>query len=329
MNRIIFLPILYLLSIILAILGGYWIGTHRQEALQSPAARVIPRPLEKYTYDSLKIRGGISSEIKTESTLKEEDGFTSYLVSFTSDGKRITGQLNIPQGAGPFPAILQYRGYVDPKGFKTGAGTAPSARVYARNGFITFAPDFLGHGGSDPRMEGQIAARLENYTTALDALASLENLKQVDKENIFLWGHSNGGHLAVATLEISGKDYPTTLWAPVTAPFPHSSLFFQDELSDKGKQLRRDIAEFEELYDVFKFSPDNYTSWINAPIQLHQGTADVEVPRHWSDNFVEDLEKKDKDITYFVYPGTNHNMQPAWETIVSRDLVFFRKHLDE
>lgn len=319
--------VLWVISILIAVLGGYWVGTHKQEALKSPAAKIIPRPLEKYMYDNLAKRGGLASEVKIESTLKEEEGFTSYLFSFVTEGKKVTGQMNIPKGNGSFPTILMFRGYVDPTEYKTGAGTAPSARVYANNGFLTFAPDFLGHGGSDPRMEGQVAARLENYTTALDALASLENHKDVDKENIFIWGHSNGGHLAVAILEMSGKDYPTTLWAPVTAPFPHSSLFFQDELWDKGKQLRRDIAEFEELYDVFKFTLDNYTDWIKAPIQLHQGTADVEVPRHWSDTFVESLKKRGKDITYFVYPGTNHNMQPAWNTVVERDLVFFRKHM--
>lgn len=315
------------LCLLAGALGGYWVGTHKQEALKSPAARVIPRPLEKYTYDNLARRGGIASEVKFENTIKEEEGFTSYQFSFMTEGKKVTGQMNVPNGTGPFPTILMFRGYVDPDEYKTGAGTAPSARVYANNGFLTFAPDFLGHGGSDARVEGQIAARLENYTTALDALASLQNVKEADKENIFIWGHSNGGHLAVATLEMSGSEIPTTLWAPVTAPFPYSSLFFSDELSDKGKQLRRDLAKFEELYDVFKFSLDNYTDWIKGPIQLHQGTADIEVPRHWSDEFVKTLKKKEKDVTYFIYPGTDHNMRPGWDTVAARDMMFFRKHI--
>lgn len=313
---------------ILAFSAGYWVANNKSKvALVSPVAKVIPLPLERYAYENLAKRGGVTSQITIDKTLKVENGFATHLVSFLTDGKKVTGQLNVPEGTGPFPAIIMFRGYVDSKEFVTGTGTAPSARVYAKSGFITFAPDFLGYGGSDKHEEGSITARLENYTTALDALATLENYKDVNKKNIFIWGHSNGGHLAVATIEISGKNYPTTLWAPVTAPFPHSSLFYQDELADKGKQLRKDIADFEELYDVFRFSVDSYFSLINAPLQLHQGSADIEVPKHWSDTFVKELKNKEKDITYFVYTGANHNMQPAWDTVVSRDLKFFRKHL--
>ncbi|MDO8452490.1 MAG: prolyl oligopeptidase family serine peptidase, partial [bacterium] len=215
---------LWLVSILVAVFGGYWVGTHRQEALKSPAAKIIPRPLEKYTYDNLKIRGGIASDVKIERTLKEEDKFTSYLFSYFTNGKRVTGQMNVPNSAGPYPTILMFRGYAEKETYKIGTGTAPSAKVYASNGFLTFAPDFLGYGESEARAEDQIEARLENYTTALDALASIKNIKEADSNNVFIWGHSNGGHLAVATLEISGKPIPTTLWAPVTAPFPHSAL---------------------------------------------------------------------------------------------------------
>ena len=329
------LLVLYLVSLLLVGFFGYWFAKNGTEiVLKSPGAKIIPRPLEKYTYDNLKIRGGIASEVKIERTLKVEDEFTSYLFSYVTNGKRVTGQMNIPNGAGPYPTILMFRGYAEKETYKIGTGTAPSAKVYANNGYLTFAPDFLGYGESDVRTEDQIEARLENYTTALDALASIKNIKEADSNNVFIWGHSNGGHLAVATLEISGKPIPTTLWAPVTAPFPHSALFFQDELFDKGKTLRKDIAKFEELYDVFKYSPDNYIDWLKAPIQLHQGTLDESVPKKWSDEFVKVLKEKEKDngaissteITYFVYQGTDHNMRPAWDTVVARDMMFFRKH---
>ena len=84
----------------------------------------------------------------------------------------------------------------------------------------------------------------------LSILESLDSIKEWDEENIFFWGHSNGGQVALTILEITGKDYPTTLWAPVTKPFPYSILYYTDESEDKGKYIRRELSRFENLYNT-------------------------------------------------------------------------------
>ena len=70
-----------------------------------------------------------------------------------------------------------------------------------------------------------------------------------------------------------------------------------------------------------------------GPIQIHEGMADEAVPQKWSDELVKVLKDKRKDATnaaelnYFIYPGADHNLMPAWNLVVSRDIQFFSKYL--
>ncbi|MDE2590963.1 MAG: hypothetical protein KGL95_15005, partial [Patescibacteria group bacterium] len=98
-----------------------------------------------------------------------------------------------------------------------------------------------------------------------------------------IWGHSNGGHITLAALAISGVTYPTVLWAPVSASFPYSILYYTDESDDQGMTLRKVLAQFEMVYNTDVFDPSKYYAWIKAPLDINQGTSDVEVPYWWTD----------------------------------------------
>lgn len=298
--------------------------------------KVIQKPLQKYSFESLKQRQGKSSEIYIQQVLEEKD-IKSYLVSFKTDGKKVSGFLNTPTKPGIYPVIVMLRGYVDKKIYETGVGTKRAGEVYAKNGFVTIAPDFLGYGKSDYPSTDSLEERFQTYTTALDLLASIGNLNKtleatnsgrikVDPERVGIWGHSNGGHIALSVLSIVGKSYPTVLWNPVSKPFPYSVLFYTDEFDDNGKSLRKVISEFEEIYDIEKFSSVNYYSWIQSPIQIHQGANDEAVPYWWSGQLKENLKNLKKEVTYFVYPNSDHNLMPGgWQTAVEKSILFYRE----
>ncbi|MCX6704830.1 MAG: prolyl oligopeptidase family serine peptidase, partial [Candidatus Woesebacteria bacterium] len=250
---------------------------------------------------------------------------------FSENLKNTIGMINIPKGIGPFPVIVMFRGYVDQKTYITGQGTSPSAAVFAQNGFITIAPDFLGYGGSDSEAENIFESRFQTYVTAATLLKSVSDpafakatAGKWDLKNIFLWGHSNGGQVALTTLEITGVDYPTVLWAPVGRPFPASILYYIDEADDGGKLIIGKLAEFNETYDAAKFSLTGYLDKIKAPVLLNQGTADTSVPVWWSDSLVKTLKTGGVDITYIKYPGANHNLVPSWNQAVNNSLLFFK-----
>jgi dipeptidyl aminopeptidase/acylaminoacyl peptidase len=287
------------------------------------------KPLLKYTFQNLKNRGGIPRQIKLEKVINQENDFTAYLFSYQSEGKRITGVAHIPNKVGKLPVIVMIRGYVDQDQYQSGVGTTPAAQVYSANGFITLAPDFLGYGESDlpPQSDNIWEERFMRPLEVMDLLASVGNLPQADPNKIFLWGHSNGGMIALSVLEISGASYPTTLWAPVSQFFPYDVLYYTFESDDKGKFLRKSLADFEKDYDVNDFSIDEYWSWIKAPVQVHQGLSDAYIPLSWSENLVSKLKEAGNEVTFYIYPDTDHQMRPVWDTVVQRDLAFFNKYL--
>lgn len=169
--------------------------------------------------------------------------------------------------------------------------------------------------------------RFNNPVQVLNLLASIKNLPQADPDKIGIWAHSNGGQIALSVLEISQKAYPTTLWAPVTKPFPFAILFFTDEFEDEGKALRAEVARLEKDYDVRQYSITDYLDRIIAPLQIHQGSADEAVPLKWSNEFVTKLKNLKKDYKYYTYQSADHNMAGSWNTVINRDLVFFEKYL--
>lgn len=344
--------------------GVYSLGVFTSNKYLSPVAekKVVEKPLEVYQYTSLKNASIRASDITLGEVIKDDPQYTSqkfyFHLQYPKDkpALKVSGLLNIPKKEGTFPIILMIRGYVDREKYSPGVGTQRVGEELAKSGYITLAPDFLGYGESDPPSDKPIEERFQTYVAALTLLNSIKTLDeafknycqrdsspaepdqndtrclvkniQVDENKVGIWGHSNGGQIALSVLEITGKSYPTVLWAPVSKPFPYSILYYTDEFEDHGKMLRKVVAEFEKDYEVEKYSLTNYLDWIMGPIQLHQGGADDAVPQKWSDLLAEELENQGIDIEYFTYPGADHNLaQGAWNSAVLRSIEFYRKHL--
>jgi uncharacterized protein len=347
---------LFTSSLFVALTAGWFLrDLIKVKEIISPVTESVSeakeKPLEKYAIENLSQTDIGAGFFEIKESLKDTDEFESFLFSYefnpNLDGKtfkKTTGQINIPKEKDTFQVVLMFRGYINQETFRTGDGTRNASEYFARNGFMTIAPDFLGYGGSDKEFSNIFETRFQTYVTALSLIKYFESnseikfenwklpaLRSLDEggkmENIFIWGHSNGGQIALTVLEISGKNYPTTLWAPVSKPFPYSVLYYTDQSEDKGKLIRRELAKFEEDYDVEKYSLTNYLDRINAPIQIHQGASDNAVPKSWNDSLVNQLRQYDKDVVYFSYPATDHNMRPNWDAVVERDLEFFRKNL--
>lgn len=309
----------------------------------SQKEKVKEKPLAKYTFENLKKNKFKPSPIVLGVTLDEKENYISQMFYYNvqnspAGGKKVSGLINVPKKEGIYPIVIMLRGFVPIETYTSGVGTKRAGEFFADNGFITLAPDFLGYGESDNPSKNSIEERFQTYTTSLSLLSSLVNLGtgltasysgkiKADLSKVGIWGHSNGGQIALSVLEITGQTYPTVLWSPVSKPFPYSILYYTDEFADRGKALRRAVANFENDYDVELYSSSNFYSWINAPIEIHQGTADDAIPPDWSDNLFADLTKLGKDAVYFTYPGADHNLLGGWETAIQRSLNFYKEHL--
>ncbi len=329
---------------------GYWTMLEKSEDGNNPDIQGEKAektyPLLKYSFPELAQRQPQTSPIQIKRVIKTNPEFTSYVFNYESEGKTISGLMNIPKSDDSnknFPVILMLRGFVPEETYAIGAGTIRAGEAFAKQGYITLAPDFLGFGESDPQPGDSLESRFIKPMNILDLISSIESFhmqplifnKEVagrfDSQKLGIWGHSNGGQIALSILEITGKSYPTTLWAPVTKPFPYSVLYFTDESEDFGRSLRSVLSNFEQDYDVEQFTIGKYMDKITAKIQLHQGTADDAVPVTWSDQFVRNMDRVGKKdlVEYFVYQNADHSLQPGWDQVVQRNFEFFRKELIE
>lgn len=300
------------------------------------------KTLEKYEYKNLKKRIPKNGEIIFEKKLEDEKEFTPYIFFFETDGKKVSGLANIPKKCkNRCPVLILLRGYVDQTIYTTGLGSERVGKGFAKAGYITLSPDFLGYGESDNPSVQPLEERFQSYTTVLDLLASIEHINKslmaldepnlsADENKVGIWGHSNGGQIAISILEITERKYPTVLWAPVSKPFPYSILYFTDEFEDHGKALRKLVADFESIYDIEKFSPSNFYGLIKAPIQMHQGSLDDAVPEKWSNELESNLKEENIDVEYFTYKEENHNFNLGnWNKAFERSLNFFNEKLEK
>lgn len=336
----------YLIIAIIFVLVGWFANTayHLPKSTSNPISQIKPRPLEKYSFENLAKAEIEPSQIQIGQLISENKDFKSYEFSMefspdlSKNLKKVTGLINIPISNGPFPVIVMFRGYVDQKLYKIGMGTQKAGEYFAKNGFITIAPDFLGYGNSDIESSDIFESRFQTYTTSLALLKTIDALKiyplkqgqnsiKINSNNVLLWGHSNGGHMALAMLEITGKAYPTVLWAPNSAKFPYSIIYYLDEASDEGNLVITKLAEFMGDYDVHNYSIRSYFEKIRpeTKIQIHQGLADDAVPVVWTDSLVKALKKLNIDTSYLKYPGADHNLTPSWVQAVQSSLEFYNR----
>ncbi len=320
-------------SIVFIVIGWFANVAYRlPKSSSNPIAQIKPTPLYKYSIENLATTNIPSSKIEVGDLISETNDYSTYKyhMEFSPDLsknlKTVSGIINIPKGVGPFPVVVMFRGFVDQKTYVMGTGTQPSAKVFAKNGYITIAPDFFGFGESDKESNDIFETRFQTWTTAVTTLKSLSTIEKWDKNNVFIWGHSNGGQIALTTLEITGATYPTVLWAPVTMPFPGSILYFTYEYDDQGKYIVEHLSDFNSIYDSSKFSLTNYIDRIKAPIQLNQGTLDSEIPYFLNDAFIKQLKEATISATYIKYSGNDHNMRPNWNSVVENNLEFFEKN---
>jgi len=320
-------------------IGGMMIW--RGEEILSPKGRereVEERKLEKYDFDNLrKGRGRIyaarTSEIEFLGEIKEVEerrkalgreriyAFLTQRFRFQSQGKWIMGMVNQPIGRerrSAFPTIIMIRGYADKEGYYTGSGSWKMADYLAGKGYATFSIDFLGFGGSEEESTDILEARFIKVVNVLDLIEVVKALPWVDKDKIGIWAHSNGGQIALSVLEVTGENYPTVLWAPMTEAFPQSVVSTVDENIEGGRYVKAEIDKFLKKYDSRKYAFENYLEWIEAPVLILQGTADEWCKVEWQEELRDKLRGLGKKAELVVYPSDDHNLSKNWDEAAER-----------
>jgi pimeloyl-ACP methyl ester carboxylesterase len=110
-------------------------------------------------------------------------------IRFRSGKFRLAGDLRMPIGAGPHPAIVMVHG----SGGATRNGAVPflpMIEIFLRNGYAVFSWDKPGSGESTGQFSDEITQRAE---ILVDGIRVLTEHPLIDSEHIGLWGISQAG----------------------------------------------------------------------------------------------------------------------------------------
>lgn len=300
---------------------------------EQPGETVTPRPrpvslpaLFEKEYDGrgLRLRGVIA----------RTDAYTSHTVTYRSGDLTVSGKLNVPEGRGPFPALVLAHGYIDPAYYVNGQGLMREQDWLARAGYVVLHTDYRNHAASskDPRAERRM--RLGYTVDTINAVKALRATKRirVDDDRIGLLGRSMGGGVVYNVLVTApGLVDAAVVYAPVSSRTADNFNRWirdgdgRDDLSDFI------LTRYGEPREARRFwrevSPRTYFDRITEPVLIHHGTADESCPIRWSRTTLRAMKAAGVDVRMHSYPGEPHAFVADWPLSMRRTTAFFRRHL--
>jgi len=284
------------------------------------------------------------SDITIEQTLESGFGFNQYVVSYKSEGLKINALLTVPIGVQPdegWPVIIFDHGYISPSIYRTTERYIAYIEAFASSGYIVFKPDYRGHGSSEGQPEG--AYYSPAYANdVLNALASIKKYPGVNPAKIGMWGHSMGGNITLRSLVVRPDDIKAAvIWGGVVGTYDDLMNNWQRRVaySPTPQELTLRHRSRSQLIEQFgtpqanpdfwhSIDPNFYLSDIKAPIQLHAGLLDEEVPWQFSEGLDRRLKEAGKSSEFFSYENGDHNISdPNFSMAMQRSVDFFDKYL--
>ncbi len=264
--------------------------------------------------------------------LRRESAYAQHEIRYRSNGLTISGILNIPEGAGPFPLVIFNHGHISPSIYTVGRGLRREQDYLARAGFAVLHTDYRGHGESDesPMVDKAYDGNLEYAMDSINAILAVREAKlpRIDATRIGMLGHSLGGGVTLAVLT-SHPDLvnAAVLYAPVNSDvWENFSRWRRErEKDDRTEEINGTRESNPDFWNAL--SPQFYLKNINAPVLLFHGDRDKDVPKAWSDDLHARLQALDKDITYVEYAGEGHEYGPKWNDFMEKTAAFFHEHL--
>ena len=160
---------------------------------------------------------------------------TSTDVTIMNGARAVPATVVVPDGAGPFPAVVMNHGHGG--GRQEGGGFAKLAKALADAGIMTIRMDFAGTGDSkEPFTEGTLTNMMSDSNASL--VFMLANFP-ADPSKLGILGYSMGGRLALTIAQEPSSPYKAVgLLAPSANPGKGLLLFFAG-----GSE-----AEYDRLY---------------------------------------------------------------------------------
>jgi dipeptidyl aminopeptidase/acylaminoacyl peptidase len=305
----------------------------------TPAPVAAQPTLVPLAIDAMRQREYPGSDIAIEQTLAPGANYRRYYASYQSDGLKIFGLLTVPNGSKPptgWPVIIFNHGYIPPTVYRTTERYVAYVDAFARDGYIVFKPDYRGFGSSEGKPVSAYYAP-DDTVDVLNAVTTLQRYPPADPNRIGMWGHSMGGNITLRALVIDPRIKVAVIWAGVNATYKdllenwHPTGGDRPPPSFAGSARQSYLGQFGTPEQNPKFwdsiSPMAYLADITAPIQLHHGTGDTEVPLQFSQTLANDLHAASKPVELYTYAGADHNIAQGFSLAMSRSVAFFDRNL--
>ena len=317
--------------------SGRGTSTPPASASTEPTTSPTTKPTDQQPPDPASIAALIASPYAGgDLRLGREGGSTSayrqYFATYSSNGLRISGRINIPRGKGPFPAVVLAHGYVDPDVYTNGETMLRERDYLARHGYVTLHIDYRNHAQSDKDPNNDANLRNGYTVDAINAGLALKKSQVVDPERVAIIGRSMGGGVVLnALVARPGVFRAAVAYAPVSS----------DSVDNFNRWVRRDPSRSGPASRVIArlgtpeqnpqswaaTSPRSYFDRITEPLLIHHGTADESCPIAWSRETVAALKDEGKDVELHVYPGQRHTFTSQWPLSIRRTAAFLDKHM--
>jgi acetyl esterase/lipase len=210
------------------------------------------------------------------------------------------GELRLPAGSGPFPAIV----YLHGGGYRSAvtlAGAAGICAALANEGYAVWSIEYrrIGNGGGWPMTFDDVTAASQFLKTLADHLA-------IDLERAIVAGQSAGGQLALwlGNRSAAGHgDLPKFRGVLALAP--------ASDLQATARGGNGTIVELlggspEQVPDRYAATSPVELAPIGLPQLIVHGTADNTVPYALSQTYVETARQKGDQVELVTIDGADH-----------------------
>ena len=203
----------------------------------------------------------------------------------------LSGDLRLPAGAGPFPAVVLMHGC-------GGLGNAESGWVdpLLRAGYATFVLDsFTGRGLNEVCRNGRALVSVQRIPDAYGALRILATHPRLDARRMALMGFSHGGGVTMGA---------ATRWA-------------QERYAGGAR------ATFRAFFPFYPGCSSVYPERLSlsAPLRIHIGELDDWTPAAPCRELVERLRARSQDAEITVYRGAHHSFDNVGRAVQWLPLV--------
>lgn len=204
-------------------------------------------------------------------------------------------------------------------------------QLLANRGYAVFRVEFRGVEGFGKKIR-EAGARewgRKMNDDLLDAVNWAVKQRLTERDRVGIWGWSYGGYATLAALAFT----PDVFACGMAMYSPTDLQTMMESRSGAFGHLWRRLVGDETTIagrsQLHSQSPLYFTDRITKPLLISHGALDTNVPRKFSDDFVAEMKKHEKPVTYVLYPDEGHDYQRKenWISLFAVAERFFHEHL--